>query len=1054
MNHATPATLSIAVLGFMFGLPEVRSADERRAPNVPNQSVAAISGRVRNETIGRYLPHARVSVKGTAIVVFTDEFGEYRLTQVPAGPVVLEVFYTGLDLQEIRLQTAPGQTVVQDVDMTNVSRYGQNTDAVKLDAFIVSTSKDVEGEALAVNEQRFAPNIKNVVSTDTFGDIQEGNVGEFMKFLPGVTVNYNGAEAQSISVRGFSPNQTAITVDGAQTANANYLGSARDPYLSQTSINNISRVELSKVPTPSSPADSLGGSINMVSKSAFERSRAELRYRFFLSGNSLRLRLKDPYPTDENTYKILPNFDFDYTLPMGKNFGIVVTGMASNFFNENRTYRAMQAIAGAGTGASVSNPFLTTVAIIDAPRYTWRKALGLNADWRVTPNSVLSVGFDISDFRTQAVDVSRTSTTGANGTPTIAVANGGVPLTFGPDFTIGATGRGSVTLSSSSTRRYENTAAGRVRYRFDNGDWRITANVNRSTSSAKFRGSSDATGFSSLAATLDQPVRVSLTNVTPLGDGDATTVVRTFLNDGREVDFNNIANYRVTSATIAVRDITDDMGSAEASVRRRLSFLPFPAALQIGGLQRVQKRDTLIPLRTFTYNGEAGNLLASPYQHRVYVNQDSGYGVHNVSYIDVGKASRAFEANPALFSQTPPQVVAEAVSRITGSEYMRETVSAYYAQAETQLFSNRLKLLTGVRYEKTKGEGQGPVFDPSAVFVRSANGTFARNAQGAQIRKPEAGAAGSIEEVRLTRQERGHRARGTYDGYYPGLHITYEITDQFLVRAAYARTYGRPNFNEIIPNVVISENDLDEGDLSAPGVIPGTLTVRNSNLRPWTADNYDLSVEYYSTHGGTFTAGVFQKDIQDFFANVVKTSTAADIEQFGLDPRYVGFRLSTKVNAGDARVSGAEFNIRQSLAPLSSWVRHFSGFANATKLRLEGDRQADFRQFIPESASWGVTFHRDRLTLMAKWNWRGIQKNTAFPNLGPDAWTYTGGRTHLDLNLDYQFARRMSFFVNARNVFNAPNVVLRYGSETPEHAKVFASGQYGAQLGAGIKGSF
>ena len=97
---------------------------------------------------------------------------------------------------------------------------------------------------------------------------------------------------------------------------------------------------------------------------------------------------------------------------------------------------------------------------------------------------------------------------------------------------------------------------------------------------------------------------------------------------------------------------------------------------------------------------------------------------------------------------------------------------------------------------------------------------------------------------------------------------------------------------------------------------------------------------------------------------------------------------------------------------------------------------------------------RRSLTLMAKWNWRGEQKNAAFPSLGPDGYNYIGARTHLDLNLDYQFGKRMSFFVNARNVFDARNVSLRYGSQTPDYAKILSSAEYGVQLGAGIKGSF
>ncbi|MSU51159.1 MAG: hypothetical protein EXS37_19070 [Opitutus sp.] len=1053
-----PARL-IACIAFALGPSHAPGAEDARSAGAPTPASGAISGRVQNAAIGRYLTNARVTIKGTDIVAFTDEFGAYRLPQVPVGSLVLEVFYTGLDPQQIPLQTSAGQAVERDVNLTSVARYGPSTDPVKLAAFVVSTSKETEGEALATNEQRFSANLKNVVATDTFGDVQEGNVGEFIKFLPGVSVIYGDAEAQTVSLRGFTPNLSGITVDGAQTSNADFHGTSRAPMFGQTSINNISRVEISKVPTPASAADSLGGSINLISKSAFERTRAELRYRFYLSANSLRVKIKDPHTFDEKTYKILPNFDFDYTLPVSRNFGIVVTGMTSNFYNEQRLHQSSWVGAGTGTTASTatpSAPLLSSDAIIDAPRYTWRKALGLNADWRLSPNSVVSLDLAYSGTQAQTANVSRTTLTGTNGTPTLTAAAGGVPFSYGPDFTIGATGRGTVNLSGNSTNRYERSQVGKLRYRFDNGNWRINSILSRSASLATVRGGSDGWFFSSIAGTFDPPVRVSLSNVAPLGKGDYPTVVRAFLNDGQLVDLNNISNYRVTTATISVRDITDDVSFGEVSIRRRLGFLPFPAALQIGGLERVRKHDASIPASSYTYNGVGGSLSAAPYQYQLYTNQNSGFGAHNISFINVGRASRAFKADPRLFSQTAAQVVAAATSQITTSEFIREETSAFYAQTEMGLFSNRLKLLTGVRYEGTKGDGQGPVFDPGAVFVRNANGTFARNLQGLRIRKTEAGAAGSIEELRLTRRERGNHAKGSYDGFYPSLHLTYDISENFLARAAYAKTYGRPDYDAIIPNVVINERDLSEEQLNNPNVIPGTITLRNTNLRPWSADNYDLSLEYYTTRGGTFTAGVFLKEIQKFFADEVRLSTASDVDQLGLDPRYIGYTLTTKINSGDARVAGAEFSFRHSLAPAGDWGRYFTVFITATMLDLKGDRQADFTGFIRNSRSWGLTFARKPVTVMAKWNWRGEQKNAALAaaNYGTNAFNYTGPRTQLDLNVDYQFGKRMSLFVNARNLFDARNVLLRYGAETPGYAKIFQSADYGAQLSAGIKGTF
>ncbi|MBM3854510.1 MAG: carboxypeptidase-like regulatory domain-containing protein, partial [Verrucomicrobia bacterium] len=140
-----------------------------------------ITGRVQNEATGQYLNNARVTVKGTDLAAFTDETGTFRLGGVPPGRATLEAFYSGLDPQQLTVQVAAGGRVERDINLTNKSLYGDQGGIVKLDAFVASSSKLTEGESLATHEQRFAANLKNVVATDAYGDVIEGNVAEFMK---------------------------------------------------------------------------------------------------------------------------------------------------------------------------------------------------------------------------------------------------------------------------------------------------------------------------------------------------------------------------------------------------------------------------------------------------------------------------------------------------------------------------------------------------------------------------------------------------------------------------------------------------------------------------------------------------------------------------------------------------------------------------------------------------------------------------------------------------------------------------------------------------------
>jgi iron complex outermembrane recepter protein len=252
----------------------------------------------------------------------------------------------------------------------------------------------------------------------------------------------------------------------------------------------------------------------------------------------------------------------------------------------------------------------------------------------------------------------------------------------------------------------------------------------------------------------------------------------------------------------------------------------------------------------------------------------------------------------------------------------------------------------------------------------------------------------------------------------------------------------------------INEADLSEAQQSDPTLLKGTITVRNTALRPWTADNYDLSMEYYTRQGGIFSAGIFVKEISDFFGAGVRLATAADLEAIGLDPRYVGWNLSTKFNSGDARVSGAEFNLRHSLRALGRWGSYFTVFANATKLKLHGNQQASFTSFIPESGNWGASFSRRQLTFIARWNYRGLDKGAAVPAFGPDAFGYIKARTTLDLSCAYQLSRRLSLNLSANNVFNAPQVALRYGAQTPTYARQFNTREFGAMLSLALRGTF
>ncbi|WP_414663903.1 TonB-dependent receptor [Horticoccus sp. 23ND18S-11] len=1018
-------------------------------------STGTIEGRVLNTTTSSYINNARVTVEGTTLETYTNQSGEYRLINVPPGAARLTVLFSGLPPQNETVTVAAGQTVQQNfflvLEQKSANQAARDLGTVvQLDQFTVGTTRETNATNIATNEQRFASNIKNVVSSDAFGDVTEGNVGEFVKYLPGITVDYVAADVRTISVRGFADNFTNVTSDGARMASSASGSTIRTFELEQVSINNVSRVEVTKVPTPDQAADSLGGSVNMVSRSAFESATTQFKYRFYTSFNSEDYQVfkKTPGPGNKDTFKVLPGFDFNYIAPLSKTFGLVINGLSSNQFNEQ--HRAQPTWRFVGAGATVTNPYLRQFQVQDGPKNTFRDSFSIKADWKPARYHVISASAQVNYYHSFFANRNTNFDVGSSEVPTPAT---GTPLTFGPSFAYGATGRGTVTQGGSFRDKYGATRATNLNHTYKGREWEIDSGLNASISKTWYR--TNARGhFSGVNTSLVGVSRV-------LYDGITYPVPAKFTaldSAGVPIDYNNPANYRLTTLGNTPVDARDEFRAGRVNVKRALSFLPVEATLKIGGLMQKQKRDITSHNESTTFVGRDGvantaDDSLAPYVDTKYLGQDNGYGFTRLPFGDAYRLWEETKTNPGYFSTTPAQAVTNETNRINGSLQFAEKITAGYAQFEGRFFKNRLGVVTGVRYEKTEDTGRGPLVDPDAPFVRGADGKFTL-VNGARVRKTEAGAAGSLQELALIRRERAAFADRSYDGYYPSLHTTFNVTDNVLFRAAFAKTFGRPDLGSIIPNTTIDENDNPNPPAGSP---PGTITFTNSGLRPYSAKNYDFSLEYYFPKGGLISAGVFRKDLRDFFGSINTVATAAVLDQLGLDQRYVGWTVNSRLNVGSARIDGAEFNYMQPLSSiefLPRWGRFFNFSASGSILHLQGANGADFNRFIPKSGSMGLTFSRKPVVLMVKYNYRGRQRNSAQSGTAPNAFEYYDSRYNIDVNAEYTFSRRVTIFANARNILNTPQDLERYSPETPGYTHTYRTEEFGVQFALGVKGTF
>jgi hypothetical protein len=191
--------------------------------------------------------------------------------------------------------------------------------AIQLETFKVEGTK--EGMAQAVALQKSADEGKIVAATDQFGDMANGNVAEYLKFLPGVSIDGN-----AISLRGMSSALTNVTMDNNSMASASSGEMNRRFEFEQLAIDGIESVEIFKTLTPDRPATNTGGSVNLKTRSAFDRS---IRYSHYSVYGATRRPFLDlervpSVRSGELIAPLMPNFNLSYINRITRNVGIYV----------------------------------------------------------------------------------------------------------------------------------------------------------------------------------------------------------------------------------------------------------------------------------------------------------------------------------------------------------------------------------------------------------------------------------------------------------------------------------------------------------------------------------------------------------------------------------------------------------------------------------------------------------------------------------------------------------------------------------------------------------
>ncbi len=198
------------------------------------------------------LPGATVLIENLHTAVTSDGNGYYTLTNLKPGTYKVKVSYVGYEPKTFTVKY-DGKNLIHNVELGG----GRELHEVVVNGAFY-------GQRKAIQMQKEAMGVSNVVSADQVGKFPDSNIGDALKRINGVNVQYDQGEARFGQVRGTSADLTSVTVNGNRMPSAE--GDTRNVQLDLIPADMIETIELNKVVTSDMDGDAIGGEINLVTK--------------------------------------------------------------------------------------------------------------------------------------------------------------------------------------------------------------------------------------------------------------------------------------------------------------------------------------------------------------------------------------------------------------------------------------------------------------------------------------------------------------------------------------------------------------------------------------------------------------------------------------------------------------------------------------------------------------------------------------------------------------------------------------------------------------------
>ena len=323
-----------------------------------------------------------------------------------------------------------------------------------------------------------------------------------------------------------------------------------------------------------------------------------------------------------------------------------------------------------------------------------------------------------------------------------------------------------------------------------------------------------------------------------------------------------------------------------------------------------------------------------------------------------------------------------------------ERVFAGYAQAN--FATDRFRGNVGLRVANTKQSG---VTSDRLQYlldycVDGPGGPFDENTP--------IGADGNCQVLPLDEREEIINTRvrqdKSYTDFLPSANAVYELTPDLLIRASVAKVIARPSFSDLgsqrsltyrSPEYAFDRDQFGEFEGWSGGG-------GNADLKPFSAWQYDLGIEWYFRPGSVVGATLFRKDVSDFVVPLV-----LDVEREVAGEVVLIQPYSTVANGSNAVSQGVELYAQHTLPfGLGAQVNFTYNDTSVADVTLDGEKVGTSALVGSSKTQMNasVFYENDRLLLRASYNRRGEVVGGLASGLN----VYTDPYEQVDINASYE----------------------------------------------------